>query len=536
MAKFITDENIRLNIIVNGNSAQKELLDLEKNTSKLNRETKDYKAELKKVEKELGKQSLEYKNLSAKIKENNATVKQNKLRMEELQQEIGLTGLTMRQLGQRAGVLRLAIRNAIPGSGITKELRVELQQVQARMKELSFTAQKTKLSLSSVANGFNKYAALGASALAATTGVVLGMQKMIDYNGKLSDAQSDVQKTTGLTKKEVDELTKSFGILNTRTSRMDLLKIAEEGGRIGIAKNEIEDFVRVMNKANVALGDSFTGGPEEVASKLGKLKLLFKETKGIGVERAYEAIGSAINELGANGVATEANIAEFATRIGSLPDALKPTIQDALGLGAAFEESGVGAETAGRSYSIFLGEAATRLDDFGKVMGLSAKEVENLINTNPTEFFLQFSQKLEETSKGGVDTAKTLRELGLSADGVKKIVGAAGNNVDRFRKVLDLSNKAMISSTSLTEEYNIKNNNLAATIEKVQKKLMAAFSSETLINGLTSLVNWIAILIGATVDVDGTVTKWKQNVISLIKIIAIAVVYNRQKNAILLVN
>jgi tubulin-specific chaperone A len=240
--------------------------------------------------------------------------------------------------------------------------------------------------------------------------------------------------------------------------------------------------------------------------------------------------------LGANGVATEANIAEFATRIGSLPDALKPTIQDALGLGAAFEESGVGAETAGRSYSIFLGEAATRLDDFGKVMGLSAKEVENLINTNPTEFFLQFSQKLEETSKGGVDTAKTLRELGLSADGVKKIVGAAGNNVDRFRKVLDLSNKAMISSTSLTEEYNIKNNNLAATIEKVQKKLMAAFSSETLINGLTSLVNWIAILIGATVDVDGTVTKWKQNVISLIKIIAIAVVYNRQKNAILLVN
>jgi tubulin-specific chaperone A len=47
------------------------------------------------------------------------------------------------------------------------------------------------------------------------TGVALSIQKIIDINGKL-DAQSDVMKTTGMTKDEVDELTKSFGLLHTR--------------------------------------------------------------------------------------------------------------------------------------------------------------------------------------------------------------------------------------------------------------------------------------------------------------------------------
>jgi tubulin-specific chaperone A len=52
-------------------------------------------------------------------------------------------------------------------------------------------------------------------AAAALTGVALSIQKIIDINGKLSDAQSDVMKTTGMTKDEVDELTKSFGLLHT---------------------------------------------------------------------------------------------------------------------------------------------------------------------------------------------------------------------------------------------------------------------------------------------------------------------------------
>lgn len=519
MAKFITDENIRLNLIINGSSAQKELHSIESSTRKLNAENKEYRSELKKIEKELGKNSTEYKELNTKIKENNATIKENKLRMEQLQQEIGVTGLTMGQLSQRASVLKTAIRNSIPGSGISQVLRKELRAVQARMDELSYKAQKTKLSLSSLADGFNKYAAMGASFIAVGTGVVLSLQKMIDYNGKLSDAQSDVQKTTGMTKDEVDQLTKSFGALETRTSRIDLLKIAEEGGRIGIAANEIGAFVNVMNKANVALGDSFTGGVEEVASKLGKLKILFTETKEIGVDQAYNAIGSAINELGANGVATESNIADFATRVGSLPDAIKPSIQDALALGAAFEESGIQAEVSGRGYNIFLKQAAVESAKFAKVMGITTQEVEDMINTNPTEFFLTFSEGLK--GMNATTTAKTLKELGINADGANKIVGAAGNNIDRFRTMLDISNKSMASADSLTNEYAIKNNNLAAVIDKVSKRIRGLYSSATISEGLNNFIIWFGKFIGAVEDVDGKTTVWRNRLIALVKTVLI---------------
>ena len=47
MGKVLTDEDIKLNIIINGNEAQKELNDLEKSTRKLTEENTRLRAENK---------------------------------------------------------------------------------------------------------------------------------------------------------------------------------------------------------------------------------------------------------------------------------------------------------------------------------------------------------------------------------------------------------------------------------------------------------------------------------------------------------
>lgn len=522
MARTITDEEIKLSIIVNGNPAQKQLLDLEKSTRKVTEEKKALQIELRRVETALGKDSAEYKKLSAEIKVCTTTIDNNKAAMKELQNQIGITGLTIGQLQSKATQLKLSLRNVVPGSEDYKRYEAELKQVNTRLSELSGKAKEAKYSLSSLADGFNKYAALGASVIAMFTGVVLSLQKMIDYNGKLADTQADVMKTTGMTKKEVDELTKSFGLLETRTSRIDLLKIAEQGGRIGIAKEEIGSFVAVMDKASVALGDSFTGGVEEVANKLGKLKFLFQETKDMSVDQAYNSIGSAINDLGANGVASEANIADFATRLGSLTDVLKPTIRETLALGAAFEESGIESEVSARAYNIFMKQASTESAKFAKVMGISQKSVENMINTNPLDFMLKFAEGMK--GMDATNTAKTLDYLGINADGANKVIGAMGNNLGRFRELIDLSNNSFESGTSLIAEYNIKNETLGATLEKISKKVTGAFSSEALINWLTSAVQWIGKFVGATQDADGSVARFKNSLIFLFKIITIGIV------------
>lgn len=500
MAKRIVDEEMRFSIIVNGDKAQKELYDLEKSTRDLTTRNKELRAEQAKMVSQGLKQSAGYKALTAELKNNNAEINRNKSRMKELQQQIGITGLTMNQLKKRATELRLQLLNMVPGSGQYKKYVNELKEVSAQMGKLKAQGAATRFSIGGLANGFNKYAALGASIIATVTGVVFSLQKLIDYNSKLSDAMSDVQKTTGLTKKEVDELSISFGLLQTRTSRIDLLKIAEEGGRIGIAKEEIGDFVEIMNKAVVALGDSFPGGAEETASKLGKLKLLFKETANQKVDKAYNAIGSAINELGANGVATEVNIANFATRVGSLPDALKPTIADALALGAAFEENGIQAEIAGRAYSILLGQAAEESEKFAEVMGVTNKEVQDLINDNPLDFLIKFAKGLK--GMNATDTAKTLDYLGVSADGANKVLGALSNNTERFGELLELSNRSMREGTSLITEYNIKNNNFAAILDKVTKSMSDLFLKGAVARGIEYLIVKFADLFDIVDDVN----------------------------------
>lgn len=499
MAKRIVDEEMRFTIIVNGDQGQKELYDLEKSTRQYTQRNKELRQEQAKLISQGKKQSEAYRRLDQEIKHNSSVIKTNKARMQELQKQIGVTGLTMAQLKKRASELRLQLHNMVPGSGQYKRFNNELKQVNVQIGKLRNQSRASQFSLGGLANSFNKYAVLGGSVIATVTGVVFSLQKLIDFNGKLSDSMSDVQKTTGMTREEVQALAKDFGLLKTRTDRINLLKIAEEGGRIGIAKEEIADFVAIMDKAVVALGDSFPGGAEETASKLGKLKLLFKETKDQKVDKAYNAIGSAINDLGAEGVASEINIANFATRVGSLPDALKPTIADALALGAAFEENGIQAEIAGRAYSILLQQAAKESEKFAQVMGLTNVEVQKLINDDPLEFLIKFAKGLK--GMNATDTAKTLQFLGVSADGANKVLGALSNNTDRFIELMNLSNRSMSQGTSLINEYNIKNNNLQAILDKINKRIKGLIA--TPFSGL--LESWargFAKLLGISEDIS----------------------------------
>lgn len=518
MAKTITDEDIKLNVIINGNTAQKELYDLEKANRKLNESQAALRLEKKRLEAANLTESARYKELTSQIKENSRQLNANKSRMSELQREIGLTGLTMKQLTDKANLLKIQLRNMIPGSEDFNRIQNELNQVGARLDELRGKASKG-FDLGKIADNFNRYAALGASVLAFFTGVALSIRKVIDLQGELSDAQAKVMKTAQMDAKEVDNLTKQLMGLKTRTSLKDLLGIAEQGGLLGVAKAELFDFVKVMNEANVALGDSFEGGAEEVANSLGKIKGLYDELENASVTTAFEAVGSAINDLGAQGAATESNIAQFVTRLGSLPPAIKPTIAQALGLGAAFEESGLKAEIAGTNYGKVISIAARDFPKFASVMKMTESQVKNLLNTDPTEFFLKFANSLN-----GMDATKlaqTLDYLKLNDNEVKMVLGAAAKNTDMFREKIELASKSMADSTSLTNEYNIQNNTLGATLDKIGKKISGAFTSETINKSIGALVLWFGKLIGAIETTDGTAARWRNTLAFLLKLIVI---------------
>ena len=318
-----------------------------------------------------------------------------------------------------------------------------------------------------------------------------GIGAVTDNLLKISDAITDVQKTSGLAQKEVEALWKEFSNFDTRTSKLELMNIAQIGGRLGITdKEQLQEFTREIDKIYVALGDSFQGGLEEVTTKVGKLKNLFDQTKDSDYPTALNEIGSALNELGANGTASESNITEFATRIGQLPSALKPAIDRTLGLGAAFEESGIDAQIAASGYSRFMSVAGNNLEAFAQQMKITKDEAQALFRTKPEEFFIRFGESMKGIPAD--QTAKILKNLDLNTLEIKKSLGAAGDNAGRFREMMELSSKSMIEATSIQEEFNKKNNNAAAVWEKIGRALKDFVTD----GAVPDFFNWITGIVG----------------------------------------
>lgn len=523
-ARQIRDEIMKMTIAVNSDPAQKAIYDLRAENVKFMQSIEQLQVRKEKLGRRTKENAEEFDKLTKEIKQNEAAIAANKDKMEDLRRSLDVNQMTMQQLRKEASLLKTQLSELVPGGSIEKQKELEnrLAAVNGRMKEVNMGANNTSSSFKNLAEKFNHYSGIVAAGTAVLVGFGLTVQNIIDRNNKLVDAQTAVAKTVGMTTKEVEDLTKSFSDFDTRTSKIDLLKIAETGGRLGVGKAEIQDFVKEVDKANVALGDGFAGGVEAVTNTLGKLKGLYSETKDLNIATAINQIGSAMNELGANGAASEQNIGEFAMRLGSLPEKLKPTIAEALALGAAFEEFGIDAERASTAYANVIRTAAKETDKFAKVMNLTKKEVDDMINKDPLEFFLKFAEGAK-----GLDTtelAKMLDYLKLNDQYVISTMGAASENTDKFRASIELSNKALSEATSLQKEFDKVNNNSAAIYEKVQKTLSGIFANESVAKGLNFLIEGFGKLIGAIETTNPLLIFFSATIVLLVKLFSIAAV------------
>ena len=409
-----------------------------------------------------------------------------------------------------------------------KEAKAQFEYIKKEIEGVNDTLDKSGALLDSTKGKFSKFAE--AVTTVVTGNLVTGFLNNIagaakDSVGELleiSDAMTGVEKTSGLAAEKVRELWNDFDALDTRTGKKELLDIAQIGGRLGITdKDQLREFTEEIDKIYVALGDSFQGGLEAVTTKVGKLKNLFEETKEQNYGEALNAIGSALNELGANGTASEENISDFATRIGQLPGALKPTISQTLGLGAAFEESGIDAEIAASGYSRFMSVAGTNVEAFAKQMRMSAEEARALFETKPEEFFLKFAQSMK--GLGAEGTAEVLKGLKLNTLEVQKAIGAAGDNADRFRELMSLAGEAMEEGTSIQEEFNKVNNNTAAIWEKIKKVWKETFTSDLVQGFFSYIVQALGWLTGVTSKAGDGVKVFRERIAFLLKTIGVCV-------------
>ncbi|MFN8347420.1 MAG: phage tail tape measure protein [Spirosomataceae bacterium] len=446
-------ENSVWNLDINGKPAINEL-------GLLENKLKD----LQEAQKELTRGTKEYAENKAAIKELGAEIAQ-------VRETMGLAGMTVRQLTDYQKALNKEIKDLTPGTEEYINKTRDLQEVNTRLdavrKDVRAVTEEAKGSQSTWSNVKNWLSeAFKIDILDLAQQIWDFGKRSVLMAAETSDAFADIKKATGQTTEEVEALNAEIAKIDTRTAQESLLEIAKVGGQVGIAKEEMLGFVEATDKAVVALGDEFSGGAEEVASTMGTLKNLFAETKELDAGTAINQIGSAVNELGAAGSATGPVMADFAMRIGQLGH-LAPQIDQTLGLGAAFQELGLTAEiAAGGLTNIMLGAAkATGL--FAEHLGMTETAFKDLINTNPNEVIL----KLAESFKGlPTDVVvKQLDNLGIKSQEATKVMSLLSDQTTIVREKQELASKAMSEATSLTNEFNIKNNTAAAELDKAEK-------------------------------------------------------------------
>lgn len=433
---------------------------------------------------------------------------------------------TFTALNREVRTLSRELRNLTPGTEEFQQRAAQLREAQAHFNRVRDEINQVNGAITQTATSTSRFGDIVRGVF--TGNLITGFfsslvgkaRESVDELLKVSDLMTGVEKTTGLASDQVRELWNEFDELNTRTSKQELLNIAQIGGRLGITdKEQIKEFTEEIDKIYVALGDSFQGGLEEVTTKVGKLKNLFEETRNQNYGEALNAIGSALNELGANGSSSEQNITEFATRIGALPAVLKPSIEKTLGLGAAFEESGIDAEVASSGYSRFMSVAGNNIAAFAKQMKLTTKEASELFNTHPEEFFIRFGESMK--GLGAEQTAGVLKGLKLNTLEVQKALGTAGDNADRFRSLMNLSGQAMQDGTSIQNEFNKVNENTAAIWEKIKKVFAETFTSDTMAQWFGGLIKLLGWLTGVTSKAGDGVKVFRERIAFLVKTIVV---------------
>jgi methyl-accepting chemotaxis protein len=157
MGKNLKEEDLRLNIIVNGDPARKEIGQLTRSTKDLRSENGRLLAEQKKLRAEGGENKARIAEITATIKKNSETIKANEARIKQLRSEMKVTSMTTAELSQRHAELRNAMRNVVPGTPQWKLLRNELQAVTGRMAQLRTETTVTEGVMCRMATNVNKY-------------------------------------------------------------------------------------------------------------------------------------------------------------------------------------------------------------------------------------------------------------------------------------------------------------------------------------------------------------------------------------------
>ena len=446
-------DRVQLEIVIQQDKARQRMIELES-------EMKTARSELNKIKKQFGENSVEYKKQAELIKKLVAEY-------DSLYEGIGLNNLSLKELQNRQKELNQILRNLPASSPLFKQYNAQLNEVNARIRELKGTAQETKFSLSKLADEFNRYQTLGVSVIATLTGIALTARGCVNDYAAMMEAQSQVTKYTGMTAEQVELLNEDLKRMDTRTAREQLNALAGDAGRLGIqAKDEVLDFVEAADMINVALGEDLG---EDATKNIGKLAQMFGDA-GRSLKDNMLAIGSAVNSVAQNSSAAEPYLVNFTARMGGVAKQARLSVTDVMGFASALDQNMLRSEMASTALQGLILKIYQEPAEYAKLAGMDVEKFVNLIETDCNEAILAFLSNLGQL--GGMEKmAPILDKMKLSGAEAAGVISTLASNVATIRKEQEQANTAFVEGTSIVDEFNVQNNTVQAGLDKAKKTL-----------------------------------------------------------------
>ena len=435
---------------------------------------------------------------------------------------------------KKTKTLIISMLNEIPrGTKQWEEYNEKLKQVKAELKKIA-DEQKvvtdSGLSMKDMLDIGGDISMIAASVLEVKDSVAEFMRDNVDSYIKLDAEMANVQKFTGMTRQSVEELNEEFKKIDTRTSIVELNKLAEEAGRLGkTSKEDVLGFVKAADIINVALDDLGEGATLEIS----KLTDIFGDEKALGTERSMLAVGSVINELSQNCTAAAPYLANFTKRLAGVGAQADMTIPQIMGFAAVLDSQGQAVEMSATAVSQLITKMFQDPAKIAKAGGMDVKEFTDMVKTDTNGALLTLLERLN--AFGNMDVlAPVFKEMGTDGARASAVLASLAGNVDMVRQQQEVATEAYKEATSVVKEFSVQNETEEAKLEKKRKKLeevKVALGEKLLpvMGGFTSTGTMMIKMLNALLDVF---SQYKTTIITTGSAVLLYTGYLKAKNFI----
>lgn len=293
--------------------------------------------------------------------------------------------------------------------------------------------------------------AAAATAAAASTAALIAMS--VSVGSSYESAFAGVRKTTEATEMEYEELRQAIIEMSQEipaSSADEIAAVVEAAGQLGIQKENLLDFSRVM----IDLGESTNMTATEGASALAK----FANITNMSAEN-YSNLGSVIVALGNNFATTEADIVEMATRLAASGELVGLSQAQIMALSTAMSSVGIEAEAGGSAMSKLLKniQVATELggaslQEYASVAGMSAAEFTSAFGEDALGATSAFIAGLNDTERNGKSAIAILDEMGLTETRLSNTILSLANANGVMSEAVATANTAWEENVALSNE------------------------------------------------------------------------------------